>query len=106
MSSSKRRAPRNKALPAPPQEIQTPYANCREEWQGVDLGEKVRVVLSSDAWQQVMVPELEKLGAERSPKGPPPSYSSEELERAVLFQRLAGAATYSDLQGGSQPACR
>jgi hypothetical protein len=96
MSTRKRRAPRNKALPSPPQEIQTPYANCRAEWQGVGLGEKVRVILDSDPWQRVMVPELERLDAERSRKGPAPAYTAEELERAVLFQKIAGVATYKE----------
>jgi hypothetical protein len=96
MSSPKRRAPRSKALPAPPTEIKTPYAECREEWQGVSPGEKVRVVLDSPAWQRVMIPELERLEAERSRKGPAPSYTSEELESAVLFQKLIGLATYRE----------
>jgi hypothetical protein len=74
--------------------VQTPYANCREEWQGVSLGAKTKVVLDSQAWQDVMVPALAQLDAERSPKGPAPAYASEELERAVLFQRLAGVSTY------------
>ena len=92
----KPRAPRSTVLPAPPEAIQTPYANCRDEWKRVGLGEKVRVVLDSPAWQAVMIPALDQLDAERSRKGPAPSYSSEELERAVLFQKLAGVATYKE----------
>jgi hypothetical protein len=76
--------------------VETPYANCREEWQGVGLGEKTRVVLDSTAWQEVMLPALAQLDAERSKKGPTPAYTSEELERAVLFQKLAGVETYKD----------
>jgi hypothetical protein len=41
-----------------------------------------------------MIPALEQLDAERSRKGPAPAYTSEELERAVLFQKLAGVSTY------------
>jgi len=83
-------------LPAPPEAIQTPYANCREEWRGTGLGEKVRVVLDSPAWGAVMIPALDQLDNERSRKGPAPSYTSEELERAVLFQKLAGVSTYRE----------
>jgi hypothetical protein len=76
--------------------VQTPYANCRSEWQGVGLGEKTRVVLDSQAWQDVMLPALAVIEAERPRKGPAPAYSSEELEKAVLFQKLAGVSTYKD----------
>lgn len=94
--SKKRRKPRSKALPTPPVGVQTPYANCREEWHGVGLGEKTRVVLDSQAWQDVMLPVLAQLDSERSKKGPAPSYSSAELESAVLFQKLAGVSTYGE----------
>ncbi len=83
-------------LPAPPIGVETPYANCRGEWRGVGLGEKTRVVLDSQAWQAVMLPALAQLDAERSRKGPAPSYSSAELESAVLFQKLAGVSTYGE----------
>lgn len=91
---SPRRASRSKDLPAPPVGVETPYANCRDEWKGVGLGEKTAVVLASDAWRDVMVPILEALELERPTKGPKPAYSSEELERALLFQKLAGCKTY------------
>lgn len=94
--AKQRRKPRSKALPQPPVGVQTPYANCRDEWQGVGLGEKTRVVLDSQAWQDVMLPALARLDAERSKKGPAPSYSSAELESAVLFQKLAGVSTYGE----------
>jgi len=92
----RRRKPRSKALPEPPVGVETPYANCREEWQGVGLGEKTRIVLDSRAWQDVMIPALAAVEAERPRKGPSPAYSSEELERAVLFQKLAGVRTYGE----------
>lgn len=92
--AAQRRKPRSKALPAPPSGVETPYANCRLEWKGVGLGAKVKVVLDSPAWQQVMVPALLELEAERPRKGPRPSYTSEELERAILFQKLAGFENY------------
>jgi hypothetical protein len=91
---AKPRKPRSKALPEPPTGVQTPYANCRSEWQGVGLGEKTRVVLDSQAWQDVMLPALAVVESERPHKGPKPAYTSEELERAVLFQKLAGVSTY------------
>ncbi len=94
LGSKKQRQPRSKVLPAPPSGIETPYANCRLEWKGVGLGEKTRVVLDSPAWRQVMLPALLELEAERPRKGPQPSYTSEELERAVLFQKLAGVENY------------
>lgn len=93
---SKPRKPRSKVLPEPPKGVETPYANRRPEWQGVSLGEKTRVVLESDAWAEVMLPALAAVEAERPRKGPKPAYSSEELERAVLFQKLAGVATYRE----------
>lgn len=93
---SKSRKPRSKVLPEPPKGVETPYANCRLEWQGVSLGEKTQVVLNSDAWQEVMLPALAVIEAERPRKGPKPAYLSEELERAVLFQTLAGVATYKE----------
>lgn len=96
MADGKRRRPRSKVLPAPPTGVETPYANCRDEWHGVSLGEKTRVVLDSPAWQQVMVPELERLDAERPRRGPTPAYTSAELEAAVLFQKLAGVPTYRE----------
>jgi Transposase DDE domain len=89
-----KRRPRSKVLPEPPSGVETPYANCRLEWQGVGLGEKTKVVLDSAAWQDVMIPALIELEADRPRKGPDPSYSSEELERAVLFQKVAGVENY------------
>ena len=94
--SKKRRKPRSKVLPEPPVGVETPYANCREEWQGVGLGEKTKVVLDSQAWQDVMLPALAVVESERPRKGPVPAYTSEELERAVLFQKLAGVSTYGE----------
>jgi hypothetical protein len=71
-----------------------PYANSRPELAGLCLGEKVRLVMSTPAWDEVMRPVLDAMDAERPKMGPAPSYSSEELEACLLFQRLAGASTY------------
>jgi len=71
-----------------------PYANSRDELAGLCLGEKVRLVMSTPAWNEVLRPILDAMDAERPKMGPAPSYSSEELEACLLFQRLAGASTY------------
>jgi hypothetical protein len=92
--AARKRKPRNTALPAVPTEVQTPYALCRDEFAGLSVGELTLIILKSQAWQTVIVPKLAALDAERSVKGPKPSYTSEELEAAVLFQKLAGVATY------------
>lgn len=73
-----------------------PYANCREELADDSLGEKVKLVTQTSAWQQTMVPALDALEAERPTKGPTPAYTSHQLELAVLFQRLAGKQTYAE----------
>jgi hypothetical protein len=82
-----------------------PYANSRPELAGLCLGEKVRLVMSTPAWDEVMRPVLDAMDAERPKMGPAPSYSSEELEACLLFQRLAGASTYAkarDLLAGDR----
>jgi hypothetical protein len=73
---------------------QLPYANSRPEVAGISLGEKVRLVMSTPAWDEVMRPVLDAMDAERPKRGPAPSYSSEELEACLLYQRLAGVSTY------------
>ena len=49
-----------------------PYANSRPELAGLSLGEQVRIVMSTAAWNEVMSPTLEALDAERPKKGPGP----------------------------------
>lgn len=71
-----------------------PYADARPELAGLSLGDKVRIYMSTQAWKDVMRPLLAALEADRPKKGPKPSYSSEELESCVLYQRLAGKSTY------------
>jgi hypothetical protein len=70
------------------------YANRREELADLTLGEKVAIVTASATWERVMVPKLNELESERPRRGPEPSYSSHELERALLFQRMSGEHTY------------
>jgi hypothetical protein len=76
-----------------------PYANSRPELAELSLGEKVQLVMSTTAWSGVVRPLLEKLDANRPKKGPAPSYSSEELESCLLYQRLAGKSTYAEARG-------
>ncbi len=73
-----------------------PYANSRPELADISLGEKVRLVMSTPAWREVLRPLLAAMDADRPKKGPAPSYSSEELESCLLFQRLAGTDTYGE----------
>jgi hypothetical protein len=73
-----------------------PYANSRPELADLSLGEKVRLVMSTPAWNEVLRPLLAAMDEDRPRKGPAPSYSSEELESCLLYQRLAGKATYAE----------
>ena len=73
-----------------------PYALSRPELADVSLGEMVRIILATSAWNEVLRPVLAELDAKRPKKGPAPAYSSEELESCLLYQRLAGAATYGE----------
>ena len=91
-----RRASRSKALPRVPEGALVPYANSRPELKGLCLGDKLRTVLDSNAWAEVMVPILDEVERELPTKGPSRAYTSHELEAAVLFQRLAGCQTYGE----------
>jgi hypothetical protein len=71
------------------------YANARPELADLSLGEKVRIVMATQAWKEVLAPILDALDADRPKLGPAPAYSSEELEACLLFQRLAGESTYA-----------
>jgi len=73
-----------------------PYAKSRPELAGLSVGEQVRIVMNTPAWNEVLRPILDALDKDRPKKGPKPSYSSEELESCLLFQRLAGASTYAE----------
>jgi hypothetical protein len=71
-----------------------PYASCRPELADLTLGDKVRLVMATSAWNEVMRPVLITLDELRPKKGPAPAYTSEELESCLLYQRLAGKSTY------------
>jgi hypothetical protein len=71
-----------------------PYANSRPELASLSIGEKVRLVMATTAWDEVLSPVLAQMDENRPRRGPAPSYTSEELESCLLYQRLAGASTY------------
>ncbi len=73
-----------------------PYAERRPELADLSIGEKVRLMMATPAWQEVMQPILDALDEGRPRKGPAPAYSSEELESCLLYQRLAGVSTYGE----------
>jgi hypothetical protein len=79
-----------------PRKGDVPYANSRPELADLSVGEKVRLVMATAAWNEVLRPLLDALDAARPKMGPAPSYSSEELESCLLFQRLAGKRTYAE----------
>ena len=73
-----------------------PYANSRPELAGLSVGEQVQLMMATQAWKDVMSPLLAAMEADRPKKGPKPSYSSEELESCLLYQRLAAKNTYRE----------
>jgi hypothetical protein len=105
-SSPRRKQPKSEASPrkrrfhcgAFPEPLKgdVPYAKSRPELAGLSLGEQVRIVMSTPAWNEVLRPILDALDKDRPKKGPKPSYSSEELESCLLYQRLAGVSTYAE----------
>jgi hypothetical protein len=94
-SARKRRRRFGTAWPEPTKG-DVPYAKSRPELAGLSLGEQVRIVMETPAWREVMRPILDALDKDRPMKGPKPSYSSEELESCLLYQRLAGVSTYAE----------
>lgn len=93
-----------------PMKGEVPYANSREELAGLCTGQRVRLVMETPAWAEVMQPVLDAIDAARPSKGPAPAYGSAELESCLLFQRLVGAPTYGQarmlLAGDRAAPCR
>src|ERR1700685_939329 len=56
-----------------------PYANSRPELAGLCLGEKVRIVMETPSWREVLKPILDTLDEERPMQGPRSSYDSDKL---------------------------
>ena len=94
-NAPRRRAARATALPTLLERGTVLYSNSAPWWRGATLGERVLILTDTDAWHQVMDQLLSQVDAERlSRPGPDPAYTALELERAILFQRLAGLSTY------------
>lgn len=76
-------------LPQFKPEVCIPYANTRAG--ALTPAQTVRALLDSDAWQEVVKPELEALETRRrNAKKVQPLYTCEELESVYLYQRVAG----------------
>ncbi|MCP9486544.1 MAG: hypothetical protein MSC30_11830 [Gaiellaceae bacterium MAG52_C11] len=87
-----------KYLPTPPSGEQ-PFAKCREELKGLTDAEIVLLVMDTPAWKEAMVPVLDAVDRERKAsrrggRGGTPVYSAEDIEKALLFQRVCGYRTY------------
>lgn len=91
--SSKKRRARYGALPKPPEsgDVEVLYAKLNEQLRHLDDGERVLLVIESDAWQSTVGERCRELDAEADTRR---AYSAEECERALLYQRLIGKRTY------------
>jgi len=94
----KRRLRSSTKLPDPPSGEQ-PYAKSREELKGVTSEEIVLWVMTTAEWAQAMKPVLDAVDLERAERrsgrsGRRPSYSAEDIERALLFGKVSGYRTY------------
>lgn len=79
-------------LPELPVEVAIGYANTRDG--ALTPAEAVRAMLDSDAWRDVMIPELEALeDRRRNANKVQPVYTCEELESVYLYQQVAGLDT-------------
>jgi hypothetical protein len=90
------RIPKN--LPTPPSGEQ-PFAKRRDELKKVTEAEIVLLVIERPEWAQAMKPMLDTLDMERAEArlgkpGGRPAYSAEEIEKALLFQKVCGYRTY------------
>lgn len=92
-SELKRRLRWPNGLPKPPKG-DAPWAMCRPELKGLDKADHALLMRETRAWQELMVPECERLDRERSRRGLKFLYTSEELELALLFGRACGFKTY------------
>jgi hypothetical protein len=87
-----------KCIPAPPSGEQ-PYAKKREELKGVTEAEIVGWIMETPEWAEAMRPVLEAVDRERAearrdPRGGRPVYTAEDIEKALLFQKVCGYRTY------------
>jgi hypothetical protein len=91
--SEKKRRKRYGKLPEPPEkgDVELLYAKLHEELRHLDDGERVMLVINSDAWQSTVGARCRELEAEADPRR---AYSVEDCEKALLYQRLLGKRTY------------
>jgi hypothetical protein len=66
-----------------PMKGKVPYANSSPELAELCTGEKVRLVMETEAWAEVMQPVLDAIDSERPCKGPAPAYDSTTLFLAL-----------------------
>lgn len=93
-SGPRRRLRRPRLLPEPG-DARVPYAKSHPDLQGITDAQVARMVLDSDAWQQVMKPVLDLIDRARIVPGKEkPLYTSEELESVLLYQRICGYSSY------------
>jgi hypothetical protein len=91
-STDKKARARYGQLPRFSPEVCIPYANTRAG--ALSPAQTVRAMLDSDAWRDVIKPELDALEQRRrNAKKVQPLYSCEELESVFLFQQVAGIDT-------------
>jgi hypothetical protein len=86
-----------KALPQPPSGDQ-PFAKRRDELKGLTEAQIVLLVMESAGWDAIK-PFLEEVDQERlarrkDGRGGYAAYSAEDIEKALLFQRVSGFRTY------------
>jgi hypothetical protein len=82
-----------KSMPAPPVEVEFPWANRRVELAGLAVGDLVALCMASPAWQWTVGRLCDEVDAAASPGKAVRIYSSRELESVELFRRLGGHTT-------------
>lgn len=91
--SARKRRTRYGKLPKPPErgDVELLYAKLHEQLRHLDDGERVMLVINSDAWQGTVGERCRELDAAADSRR---AYSAEECEKALLYQRLIGKRTY------------
>ncbi len=91
--TKRKRRTRYGKLPKPPApgDVELLYAKLNEQLRHLDDGQRVMLVIDSDAWQGTVGERCRELDAAADSRR---AYSAEECERALLYQRLIGKRTY------------
>jgi len=91
--SKDRRARYPRQLPVAKGEgdVEVLYAKMREELKALNDGDKVRLLMETDAWESTLGARCDELDALADSRR---AYTHRELEAAVLYQRLAGTRSY------------